>query len=190
MQNPTDITLSLTPGIFGKQSKLNTMQVETTTQTFISAEAMLEHWQGHRRLTRRVIEAFPEKEFIDYSIGGMRPFAELAAEMIGMAQPGIIGVATRKWPSFNEVDGEQQAKISSKKQALEAWDKVTDFINKTWPTIPSERFDENDLAFGMYEGKIYWLIQYLVDNEIHHRGQGYVYLRSLGIEPPAFWDRS
>ncbi|MGZ5248500.1 MAG: DinB family protein [Flavitalea sp.] len=30
---------------------------------------------------------------------------------------------------------------------------------------------------------------YFIDNEIHHRGQGYVYLRSLGIEPPFFWDR-
>ena len=29
-----------------------------------------------------------------------------------------------------------------------------------------------------------------VDNEIHHRGQGYVYLRALGIAPPAFYDRS
>ncbi|MGO3807708.1 MAG: DinB family protein [Sphingobacterium sp.] len=30
---------------------------------------------------------------------------------------------------------------------------------------------------------------YFVDNEIHHRGQGFVYLRSLGIEPPHFWER-
>ena len=29
-----------------------------------------------------------------------------------------------------------------------------------------------------------------IDNEIHHRGQGYVYLRALGIEPPAFYDRT
>jgi uncharacterized damage-inducible protein DinB len=28
-----------------------------------------------------------------------------------------------------------------------------------------------------------------IDNEIHHRGQGYVYLRALGIEPPGFYDR-
>jgi uncharacterized damage-inducible protein DinB len=26
-------------------------------------------------------------------------------------------------------------------------------------------------------------------NEIHHRGQGYVYLRALGIEPPRFYER-
>jgi uncharacterized damage-inducible protein DinB len=30
---------------------------------------------------------------------------------------------------------------------------------------------------------------YMVDNEIHHRAQGYVYLRLLGIEPPAFYER-
>jgi uncharacterized damage-inducible protein DinB len=25
---------------------------------------------------------------------------------------------------------------------------------------------------------------------VHHRGQGYVYLRALGIEPPPFYDRA
>ena len=30
---------------------------------------------------------------------------------------------------------------------------------------------------------------YTIDNEIHHRGQGYVYLRALGLEPPAFYER-
>lgn len=34
------------------------------------------------------------------------------------------------------------------------------------------------------------VILYAIDNEIHHRGQGYVYLRSLGIEPPPFYERS
>jgi uncharacterized damage-inducible protein DinB len=29
----------------------------------------------------------------------------------------------------------------------------------------------------------------VIDNEIHHRGQGYVYLRALGIEPPPFCER-
>ncbi|MEJ6979249.1 DinB family protein [Pedobacter sp. P351] len=29
----------------------------------------------------------------------------------------------------------------------------------------------------------------MIDNEIHHRGQAYVYLRSLGITPPFFWER-
>ncbi len=45
-------------------------------------------------------------------------------------------------------------------------------------------------AFGQYPGVLHDLILYVIDNEIHHRGQGYVYLRALGIEPPAFYDRS
>jgi uncharacterized damage-inducible protein DinB len=32
------------------------------------------------------------------------------------------------------------------------------------------------------------LILCVIDKEIHHRGQGYVYLRALGIEPPPFYD--
>jgi uncharacterized damage-inducible protein DinB len=36
---------------------------------------------------------------------------------------------------------------------------------------------------------VYFFILYWIDNEIHHRGQAYVYLRSLGIEPPHFWER-
>jgi uncharacterized damage-inducible protein DinB len=43
---------------------------------------------------------------------------------------------------------------------------------------------------GQYPGVLHDLILYVVDNEVHHRGQGYVHLRALGIEPPAFYDRS
>jgi len=44
--------------------------------------------------------------------------------------------------------------------------------------------------FGQYEGKVHDLVLYAIDNEIHHRGQGYVYLRALGIEPPPFYERA
>jgi hypothetical protein len=35
----------------------------------------------------------------------------------------------------------------------------------------------------------HWQGHYWIDNEIHHRGQGYVYLRALGVEPPPFYER-
>ena len=40
----------------------------TATAQVISKEDLLNHWQGHRNLTRRVIEAFPEKDFFEFSI--------------------------------------------------------------------------------------------------------------------------
>jgi uncharacterized damage-inducible protein DinB len=156
--------------------------------THLPMEALREHWQGHRRLTRRVIEAFPEEAFETYSLGGMRPFSELAWEIIGMAEPGMKGIVTGDWAQ----DGEPEHQINAsheKAYVLRRWDEVTELIDRLWPEIPAGRLEQVEAAFGLYNQPIYNTLFYFIDNEIHHRGQGYVYLRSLGIAPPQFWDR-
>ncbi|MEP7258966.1 MAG: DinB family protein [Flavitalea sp.] len=153
-------------------------------------ESLLSHWQGHRGLTRRVIEAFPENKLFDYSIGGMRPFAEMAKEMMGMGDAGVRGIVTGDWSFSPELDYKTgKSAITTKEELLRLWDKVSKEINTWWPLIPAPRFHETIKAFGQWEGEAIGIILYWIDNEIHHRGQGYVYLRSLGIEPPAFWNR-
>lgn len=149
----------------------------------ITPEELLDHWQGHRRVTRRLIAAFPEKELFDYSIGGMRTFGQLATELLRMATPIASGVATGNW-----VDRKIEPK--TKAEILQMWDDDTAAINRIWPSIPAHRFQEVDTAFGQWKGTGIWMILYAIDNEVHHRGQGYVYLRSLGTEPPPFYDRS
>jgi hypothetical protein len=67
------------------------------SDVFITPEALLEHWQGHRRLTRRVIEAFPEDQLFSFSVGSMRPFGALALEILSMSAPMASGVATGEW---------------------------------------------------------------------------------------------
>lgn len=154
-----------------------------TSAMLVTPEQFLHHWQGHRGLTRRVIDAFPDDKLFTYSIGGMRPFSTLAMEFIGMAVPTLQGVITREWKSYSP------GEVKTKADILRLWDEATAEINRLWPTIPAERFQETDKAFGQWEMPIFALLFYVVDNEIHHRGQGYVYLRSLGIEPPAFYER-
>ncbi|MRG43827.1 damage-inducible protein DinB [Chitinophaga sp. SYP-B3965] len=155
----------------------------------IFAEQLLVHWQGHRSLTRRIIEAFPEEQLLNYSIGGMRPFAAMAIELIRLASLGITGMHTGVWDAYDSPHIEKDAPVPSKEVILQLWDALTEKINTIWPQIRPERFREIDKAFGMYEGAVSDLMLYWVDNENHHRGQAYVYLRSLGIEPPPFWDR-
>ncbi len=69
----------------------------------IPYDALLEHWRGHRRVTRRMIQAFPDDALFGFSIGGMRPFSAMALEMIRMASAGVRGLAT-----FEPVRGEQK----------------------------------------------------------------------------------
>lgn len=155
----------------------------TSTAVVITPEELLEHWQGHRRLTRRLIEAFPEDQLFSFSIGGMRTFGELTMELLSMAAPTAKGIDTGDWAT----SWDREAR--PKEQLLKQWDESTEEINKHWAQIPIERFHETLMAFGQYEGPAYSLLLYVIDNEVHHRGQGYVYLRALGVEPPAFWER-
>lgn len=150
----------------------------------IAPDELLQHWQGHRGLTRRVIDAFPEDELFKFSLGGMRPFSTLALEFIQMAVPSLQGVVTGTWSAADKPDARTKADV------LRLWDAATQEINALWPSIPPRRFQEIDKAFGQWEMPIYALLLYVIDNEIHHRGQGYVYLRALGIEPPQFYERS
>ncbi len=161
-----------------------------TIEQVITPEELLNHWQGHRRLTRRVIEAFPEDKLFNYSIGGMRPFSAMAQELTNMAVAGVRGVVTDKWAPVSEL-GHHSGKDTANTKAgiLQQWDKATAEIDEWWPKIPAGRFQEKMLAFGQWEMETYAIILYWIDNEIHHRAQGYVYLRSLGIEPPYFWER-
>ncbi|MFL5383964.1 MAG: DinB family protein [Longimicrobiaceae bacterium] len=157
--------------------------VSPPTAAAITPDALLKHWQGHRRLTRRVIDAFPEDQLFTFTIGGMRTFGEMALEMVAMAEPMARGVATGDWNTSFERDARPKEEI------LRRWDESTERIDELWKQIPAERFQEQMTAFGQYPGIAHDLLLYVIDNEVHHRGQGYVYLRALGIDPPPFYER-
>lgn len=154
-----------------------------SSNSIITSDQLLAHWQGHRRLTRRVIEVFPPEPLFKHSVGGMRPFSVLAMEMIKMATPILRGEISGEWTSF------EPPEPATKGDLLKLWDDATAEIDRMWPDIPPHRFQEEDTAFGQWKMTGYAIILYAIDNEIHHRGQGYVYLRSLGIEPPPFYER-
>ncbi len=159
------------------------MDTSTASALVLTPDELLQHWQGHRRLTRRVIDAFPDDQLFSFSIGGMRPFGAMAMEMLGMAVPLVKGVVTDEWKSMGD-RGERP-----KEEILQLWDESTEQLDALWPQIPTRRFQETMKAFGQWEGPVHELVLYVIDNEIHHRAQGYVYLRALDIEPPPFYER-
>ena len=63
--------------------------MKTLAAQVITPEDLLKHWQGHRNLTRHTIEAFPEKDFFEFSIGGMRPFSKMIDELLAIAAPAL-----------------------------------------------------------------------------------------------------
>jgi uncharacterized damage-inducible protein DinB len=129
-----------------------------------------------------MIESFPEKELFEFSVGGMRPFAALASEMIRLAGPGLRGLVTDDWSP-------RPREATTRAELLQHWDETTAELDELWPKMSAARFHAPAKAFGQWEAPAFSHLLYWIDNEIHHRGQGYVYLRALGVEPPPFWDR-
>ncbi|WP_407404286.1 DinB family protein [Chryseobacterium sp.] len=157
----------------------------TSTKQFMTTEQLLEHWQGHRNLTRRTLEAFPEKELFDFSIAGMRSFSKMIVELISIAGPSLKSIVENSIEKYDESSFNPTTKV----EILKKWDEETLVINDYFKQISEERFQETFNLFGEFEFPIYENILYFIDNEIHHRAQGFIYLRALGIQPPFFWER-
>ncbi len=165
------------------------MTTQTETGTFITIAKLLEHWEGHRRLTRRVLEAYPEDKLFSFQPAPpMRSFGVLILEIDGMVAPTLNGMATGSWEQPDWAAMKAQAE-PSKAELLKLWDETSKVLHDRWSQLSESKFRETHMAFGQWEMTGNGLILYLIDNEIHHRGQGYVYLRLLGIEPPAFPER-
>jgi uncharacterized damage-inducible protein DinB len=162
---------------------MNTTAIEIPQ--VISSENLLKHWQGHRTLTRRVIEMFPDDQFFSFSIGGMRTAAALATELLSIAAPALQTIVNRDAQPY----AEPAHPLKTKEEFLALWDESTKSINENWPKLSVSDFGETFNLFGQYEFPIVENVLYFIDNEIHHRGQMYVYLRALNIEPPFFWER-
>ena len=153
----------------------------------MTTEEWFKEWEGNRRLTRKVIETFPEKELFEFSIGGMRTFAQLVGELIQLAVEGTQQLATGEIFPFT-IEHRQYG--TTKAELLASWDKAAEQIRANWAAITPEKFREPFKMYEMYDFLAWEDMKYIYENEIHHRGQGYVYLRALDIEPPVFYDRS
>ena len=116
----------------------------------------------------------------------MRPFGELAKELLSIAVPGLRGIVARSGEGYTE---KGLGTITTKEALLKKWDEDTPQIDVLFSQIPEADFHETFNLFGQFNFPIIENIFYFIDNEIHHRGQGYVYLRALGIQPPFFWER-
>lgn len=150
----------------------------------LTLSQLLELWLSTRRLTMRVIDAFPEKELFEFSIGGMRTAADMAHELLQLGGTMAVGVATGEWAEF-QTDNPHVDKAS----LLAAWEEDLTVIERTVPRITAAQFRDDHSAFGLYTSSGLNQLIYALDNETHHRGQMYVYLRALGIEPPEFYER-
>ena len=148
----------------------------------------LAQWEGHRGLTLRAARAFPEDKLFTYApTAALRPFGVMLDEIARIELAYVRGLAEDKWA----YDPENQPRATDTAGAIAFLEETRNYTRRVWGDINEETLltvRSDPFFFGSTKRPYDWLV-YCLDNEVHHRGQGYIYLRELGIEPPAFWER-
>ena len=148
----------------------------------LTPSALLSNFKDARALTRNVIEAFPEKDLFEFSIANLRPFSQMVEEFLMITNYIFTETLHEKHTPFY-TEGQFP---TTKTEVLALWDKVTEIIDREWKEVGD--YTQSLTIYQMTFSFAQWIL-YFIENESHHRGQGYTYLRALGIEPPFFWAR-
>ena len=148
----------------------------------LTPEALLTNLKDVRALTRNVIEAFPEKELFEFSVANLRPFSQMVEEFLMITNYIFTETLHEKHTPFY-TEGQFP---TTKAEVLALWDRATEILDREWKEVGD--YTQPLTIYQMTFSFAQWIL-YFIENESHHRGQGYTYLRALGIEPPFFWAR-
>ena len=148
----------------------------------LTPEALLTNLKDVRALTRNVIEAFPEKELFEFSVANLRPFSAMVEEFLMITNYIFTETLHEKHTPFY-TEGQFP---TTKAEVLALWDRATEIIDREWTKVGD--YTQPLTIYQMTFSFAQWIL-YFIENESHHRGQGYTYLRALNIEPPFFWAR-
>jgi uncharacterized damage-inducible protein DinB len=147
-------------------------------------------WEDNRRLTLKVARSFPEDALLMATpVPGMRPFAEMLLEIAGLEHFLIHGLSEGDWAWGPE----RTSPVETTGQLFTQPEATREYTRQVWPSISEGLLVAVHPAPPAFGGPsappIDWF-QYALENEVHHRGQGYAYLRHLKVDPPVFYDRS
>ena len=148
----------------------------------LTPEALLTNLKDVRALTRKVIEAFPEKDLFEFNIANLRPFSAMVEEFLMITNYIFTETLHEKHTPFY-TEGQFP---TTKAEVLALWDRATEILDREWKEVGD--YTQSLTIYQMTFSFAQWIL-YFIENESHHRGQGYTYLRALGIEPPSFWGR-
>lgn len=144
---------------------------------------LIRDWERAKLFTKEYIEAMPADKYGFRPVDSIRSFAE---QMLHLAQGniGLVGNGTgaaRIFPGRNlEKSPGAQSKDSVMYYVMASYDYCIDAIRN----MDVSKFDEKVSSFGFSISRLGW-IQKAFEHQTHHRGQLTIYIRLLGIRPPA-----
>ena len=157
---------------------------------YATLDAFLDHWDGVRTVTLKLLESFEEEDLAYCLLPEWRSVGELFHHIGGQQFFVARGVLTRRWdaaPGEPDLDWEAHRRATTRSIAsLSRWltetqEKLRQWAGEAEPALLTEVRADNPWHEGM---RGWLLLHHPYQDELHHRGQLYVIARLLGRDVP------
>lgn len=145
-----------------------------------SKEEFMNKWKNSKQFSLDVLDKMPETG-MDYKTV---PEAMSFKEQIHHIGSTIVGISQR-YLMGGESDFNIDIKTATKAELTDFISKSYDYGAKAMTSMTVEQGKEVQDVFGNQASRNQ-VMALLMDHSTHHRGAAIAYLRSNGIEPPAF----
>ena len=139
------------------------------------------------KVTRKVLQAIPEDKLDFRATPEMRTVRELVLHMYG-SPVGMVEAIPRGELTMADYQAGEDIKHAPDKETMIAYcDACMAQVLKIGEEISEEKL--NSIIKCFYgDFPIYEHLGFIYDEHWHHRGQLYVYLRLMGVQPPFLYD--
>ena len=145
-----------------------------------SKEEFMSKWKNSKQFTLDVLDKMPDSG-MDYKTD---PAAMSFKEQIHHIGSSIVGIS-QEYLMGGEPDFSIDVTTASKTELSDYVAKCYDYGTKAMAAITPEQGKETQHVFGNQASRNQ-VMALLMDHSTHHRGAAIAYLRSNGVEPPAF----
>ncbi len=173
MKNQMIYKMMMTALIIGL-SGMYSLQAQTTMEEFLAK------WDNSKAFTLNVLETMPDN-LLDYrphesAMSFKEQVAHVAGSVGGLTQGFMLGAE----PGF-KMDAKPQTREELKQYINDCYDYGKATISKLTEAQLAEKIDT-------FAGKVTrrQMLALIDDHATHHRGAAISYIRSNGIDPPAF----
>ncbi|WP_206832354.1 DinB family protein [Alicyclobacillus fructus] len=148
------------------------------------AQSVLAHWHSHRDVLAPLVASVPEDKLDFKPWDGAMSFRDLVWHILAVSATFAAAAKAGRLTERPE-----QPDLSTKQALLDAISTFTEKTHADIASISDEQFEsivETKAVFGA-DLPAKALLASLIDHEIHHKGQLFVYARLMGAETLPFF---
>jgi uncharacterized damage-inducible protein DinB len=150
-------------------------------------QQMVKDWERAKVYTQEYLDAMPADKYSFRAVDSIRSFSEQMLHFAN-ANAGLVFIATGTPFPFTSRTFENSPTAQSKDSVVYYVNASYDFVIKAIKNFDFGKLGEVatfDLPRGRRsETRLAWLLK-AFEHQTHHRGQCTIYIRLLGIRPPA-----